>query len=119
VDVSFISVTKILPALRTVLAPEADVVALVKPQFEVGRFQVGRGGLVTDPALHLQALHDAAWSAQRESGYALLGACPSPLTGAEGNHEFFMHLRPGANVMAPARLDEVVKAAVDAARAGA
>jgi 23S rRNA (cytidine1920-2'-O)/16S rRNA (cytidine1409-2'-O)-methyltransferase len=115
VDVSFISVGKILPAVRTVLAEEADVVALVKPQFEVGRFQVGRGGLVTDRALHLQALHDAAWAAQRESGYVLLAACVSPLAGTEGNREFFMHLRPGVTPMPAARLDAVIKAAVEAA----
>ena len=64
-DVSFISVRKILPALRSVLAPGAEAVVLVKPQFEVGRFQVGRGGLVKDPALHLQALREVAEEARR------------------------------------------------------
>src|SRR4051794_29938382 len=58
VDVSFISVRKILPALRGVLAAEADAVVLVKPQFEVGRGQVGRGGIVRDPERHLQALRE-------------------------------------------------------------
>jgi 23S rRNA (cytidine1920-2'-O)/16S rRNA (cytidine1409-2'-O)-methyltransferase len=97
VDVSFISVLKILPALRGVLAPAADAIVLVKPQFEVGRFRVGRGGVVSDPALHRQALRDVAWAAQHEMGYGLTGACASPITGAEGNREFFLHLtREGA-----------------------
>ena len=94
-DVSFISALKILPALVSVLAPGADLVVLVKPQFEVGRAQVGRGGLVKDPALHLQALRDVARGAQ-DLGYGVLAACPSPLRGSEGNREFFVHLRVGA-----------------------
>ncbi|HEX9186862.1 MAG TPA: TlyA family RNA methyltransferase [Vicinamibacteria bacterium] len=94
VDVSFISARLILPALRTVLAPGAEAVVLVKPQFEVGRAQVGRGGIVRDEALHLQALEDVAREAHR-LGYAVRGACPSPVPGAEGNREFFLHLVPG------------------------
>jgi len=102
VDVSFISVLKILPALRGVLAPHADALVLVKPQFEVGRFRVGRGGIVNDPALHKQALRDVAWAAQHEMGYGMTGACASPITGAEGNREFFLHLaRDGAPLATP------------------
>jgi len=92
IDVSFISLLKILPALSRVLAPEADVLALVKPQFEVGRGQVGRGGIVSDPALQLAALSRVA-SGAAELGYAVADACPSPITGARGNREFFLHLR--------------------------
>jgi 23S rRNA (cytidine1920-2'-O)/16S rRNA (cytidine1409-2'-O)-methyltransferase len=94
-DVSFISVRRILPALREVLAPGASAVVLVKPQFEVGRGQVGRGGIVREPALHLQALRDVAGESQA-LGYGVRGACPSPVPGAEGNREFFLHLVPGA-----------------------
>jgi 23S rRNA (cytidine1920-2'-O)/16S rRNA (cytidine1409-2'-O)-methyltransferase len=111
VDVSFISVRKILPALLSVLAPGATAVVLVKPQFEVGRFQVGRGGLVKDAALHLQALRDVAGEAQR-LGYAVRGACPSPVPGAEGNREFFLHLAPGAEALAPEALEAVLGKAV-------
>jgi 23S rRNA (cytidine1920-2'-O)/16S rRNA (cytidine1409-2'-O)-methyltransferase len=82
-DVSFISVLKLLPALGSVLAPGAEVVVLVKPQFEVGRFQVGRRGIVSDPALHRQALLAVAEGARRQ-GYSVAGACASPITGAEG-----------------------------------
>ncbi len=91
-DVSFISVLKILPALRGILVPGANLVVLVKPQFELGRFRVARGGVVRDPALHLQSLRDVAWAAQHELAYAVRGACASPLEGAEGNREFFLHL---------------------------
>jgi 23S rRNA (cytidine1920-2'-O)/16S rRNA (cytidine1409-2'-O)-methyltransferase len=95
VDVSFISVLKILPALRTVLAPGADVALLVKPQFELGRGRVGRGGIVREPERHREALEGVARGAQA-LGYGLAGACASPLLGAEGNREFFLHLRHGA-----------------------
>jgi len=95
VDVSFISVTKILTPLRSVLAAGADALVLVKPQFEVGRGLVGRGGIVKDPEKHLQALRDVAAAAQSESGLAVVGACPSPIAGMEGNREFFLHLRTG------------------------
>jgi 23S rRNA (cytidine1920-2'-O)/16S rRNA (cytidine1409-2'-O)-methyltransferase len=95
VDVSFISVLKILPALRTVLAPGADVALLVKPQFELGRGRVGRGGIVREPERHREALEGVARGAQA-LGYGLAGACASPLLGAEGNREFFLHMRHGA-----------------------
>jgi 23S rRNA (cytidine1920-2'-O)/16S rRNA (cytidine1409-2'-O)-methyltransferase len=91
IDVSFISLRLILPALRPLLAPRFEVVALVKPQFEVGRRDVGPGGIVTDPALHRSALLSVAREAER-SGFAVIGGCPSPITGAEGNREFFLHL---------------------------
>jgi len=109
-DVSFISALKLLPALASVLGPGADVVALVKPQFEVGRFQVGRRGIVSDPALHRQALLGVAEGARAE-GYSVRGACPSPITGAEGNREFFLHLRrEGPGLEGPALEDAVGRA---------
>jgi 23S rRNA (cytidine1920-2'-O)/16S rRNA (cytidine1409-2'-O)-methyltransferase len=113
VDVSFISVRKILPALRTVLAVGADVVVLVKPQFEVGRFQVGRGGIVRDPARHRQALADVAGAAA-ELGYGVRGACASPLPGAEGNREFFLHLAHGGRSPERAEVEAFLRKAVEA-----
>jgi 23S rRNA (cytidine1920-2'-O)/16S rRNA (cytidine1409-2'-O)-methyltransferase len=107
IDVSFISVLKILPAVRPMLAAESDLVVLVKPQFEVGRMHVGRG-VVKDPALHLQALRDIAWSAQKEHGFAIRGACASPITGAEGNREFFLHLKPGGTGLGASALDALL-----------
>jgi 23S rRNA (cytidine1920-2'-O)/16S rRNA (cytidine1409-2'-O)-methyltransferase len=67
-------------------------VALVKPQFEAGRNEVGKRGLVTDPAVHL-AVVDRITSAARESGFERLGMVPAAITGATGNQEFFLHLR--------------------------
>jgi 23S rRNA (cytidine1920-2'-O)/16S rRNA (cytidine1409-2'-O)-methyltransferase len=112
-DVSFISASKILPALRSVLTPNADAVVLVKPQFEVGRVQVGRGGVVKDPVLHRQALRDVA-EAAREQGYAVRGACASPITGAEGNREFFLHLVPEGPALAPDDIETLLRKAVEA-----
>jgi len=113
-DVSFISVLKLLSPLCALLTPEADVLALVKPQFEVGRFQVGRGGIVREPELHRQALHHVARAAQAELGYAVRNACASTLTGTEGNREFFLHLAPGGDALAEGRLLALVAGAVGA-----
>ena len=110
-DVSFISVRKILPALGSVLAPAADAVVLVKPQFEVGRGQVGRGGLVKDKGLHAQAVREVARAAQAEAGFGVLAACPSPLAGAEGNREFFLHLRAGALALPAEAIDALAERA--------
>ena len=93
-DVSFISLRLILPALPPVLAPGADIVALVKPQFEAGRNEVGRGGLVKDPAVHDAVLARVTESAA-SCGLTRLAMTPSPITGATGNQEFLMHLRQG------------------------
>jgi 23S rRNA (cytidine1920-2'-O)/16S rRNA (cytidine1409-2'-O)-methyltransferase len=109
VDVSFISVTKLLTPLRSVLAADADAIILVKPQFEVGRGQVGRGGIVKDPEKHLQALRDVATAAQSEGKLAVSAACPSPIAGMEGNREFFLHLRTeAAAAMAAGPLEDLL-----------
>jgi 23S rRNA (cytidine1920-2'-O)/16S rRNA (cytidine1409-2'-O)-methyltransferase len=92
IDVSFISLRHILPRLPTLLAADADIIALVKPQFEAGRDQVQSGGLVTDPAVH-DAVLDAVTAAAASVGLTRIGMTPSPITGASGNQEFFLHLR--------------------------
>ena len=90
IDVSFISLEKILPAVFGVLAPRGEVLALVKPQFEVGREAVGKGGVVRDPALHRAAVARLArFSVLR--GWHVLGVTASPLRGPKGNREFFLH----------------------------
>lgn len=111
IDVSFISALKLLEALRGVLVAEADVACLVKPQFEVGRRDVGRGGVVRDPGLHRRALASVAAGAA-ERGWAVLDACASPLEGAEGNREFFLHLRPAGRGLDAGALGERLDAAV-------
>ena len=90
VDVSFISATLILPPLATLLASEADLLVLVKPQFEVGKGQVGKGGIVRDPAQHQQAVTKVS-RRLGELGFSQLASLESPLLGAEGNREFFVH----------------------------
>ncbi len=91
-DVSFISVTLILSALVPLLEATGELVILVKPQFEVGRESVGKGGIVRDAALHAQAL-DRVRTAL-ESHEFKTQSMESPILGAEGNREFFLHARP-------------------------
>ena len=94
VDVSFIGLDKVLPAIRRA-APRADVVALFKPQFEVGRADVGKGGLARSDAAVAAALpRFRAWSAT--GGYRVVGEAASEVAGAEGNREIFLHLAPEA-----------------------
>jgi 23S rRNA (cytidine1920-2'-O)/16S rRNA (cytidine1409-2'-O)-methyltransferase len=92
VDVSFISLRLVLPALPPLLAPGAPLVTLVKPQFEVGRGNVGKGGIVRDESARAQAVASVA-AAARELGFAVLGQTTSPITGGKGNVEFLLHLR--------------------------
>jgi 23S rRNA (cytidine1920-2'-O)/16S rRNA (cytidine1409-2'-O)-methyltransferase len=94
-DLSFISLTLVLPALATVAAPGADYVLLVKPQFEVGRKAVPRGGVVRDPDLWRAALERVVASA-RPLGLEPAGAVAATPPGPAGNREFFVHLRRGA-----------------------
>lgn len=109
VDVSFISLRLILPAVQGWLAPLADVVALIKPQFEAGRDQVGKGGIVKDPAVHQQVLVDLiAWFV--ENGLGPAGLMRSPIEGSEGNSEFLVWLQPGRPSLfdAPAAIASVL-----------
>ena len=92
IDVSFISLRHILPALPPFLEPAHDIVALVKPQFEAGREEVGKHGLVTDPDVH-HAVIERVTDAARDAGFERRGLTASPITGATGNQEFFLHLR--------------------------
>lgn len=92
IDVSFISLRLVLPAVRRLLVNSFDVVALVKPQFEVGRGAVGKGGIVRDVEQHRSVLANLADFA-RQSGYEVAGETSSPILGAKGNREFFLCLR--------------------------
>lgn len=92
-DLSFISATQILPAMLGVLKPEGgELVILVKPQFEVGRGQVGKGGIVRDPELHQMAC-DKVRDAAEAAGVGDIRVMESPITGAEGNREFLLYGR--------------------------
>jgi 23S rRNA (cytidine1920-2'-O)/16S rRNA (cytidine1409-2'-O)-methyltransferase len=90
-DVSFISITMILPALAGLLTADAQMVILVKPQFESDRDQVGKGGIIRDPALHHQACARVEKSVQALGYHTQI--IPSPILGAEGNREFLLYAR--------------------------
>ena len=119
-DLSFISLATVVPVLAGPLAaPGADLVLLVKPQFEAGRREASRGrGVVRDPAVRRAGLERVA-SALVGAGASIMGAMASPVVGAAGNVEFFLHARahagPGAGAAVPAAmLDEAVAASPDA-----
>lgn len=92
IDVSFISLKLILPVLRTILAPGGEVVALIKPQFEAGREQVGKKGIVRDAKVHQKVIEEITAFAVQE-GYQVAGLAFSPITGGEGNIEFLAYLK--------------------------
>jgi 23S rRNA (cytidine1920-2'-O)/16S rRNA (cytidine1409-2'-O)-methyltransferase len=91
IDVSFISLSRILPVIPPVLQPRADIVALVKPQFEAGRDEV-RKGIIRDTAVHARVLDEVA-AVGAEVGLTRVGSTPSPITGQKGNVEFLVHFR--------------------------
>ena len=95
IDASFISLEKVLPATLALLPPGSDVVALIKPQFEVGRGQVGKGGVVRDPEQHAQVVEKIKQLAS-QLGCRVMNLCESPILGPKGNREFLIHLRKEA-----------------------
>ena len=97
-DLSFISLRLVLDALVACLAPDGDLVPMVKPQFEVGRERVGAGGVVRDPALRADAVLDVAGT-RPSLGLGVAGVVTSPLPGPSGNVEFFLWLRRGPAAM--------------------
>lgn len=92
IDVSFISLKLILPVLKTLLVPGSDIMALVKPQFEAGREQVGKKGIVRDEKVHLQVVNKIVDFAL-EQGFNAINLSFSPITGGDGNIEFLLHLK--------------------------
>jgi 23S rRNA (cytidine1920-2'-O)/16S rRNA (cytidine1409-2'-O)-methyltransferase len=106
-DLSFISLTLVLPALAAVSKPEANFVVMVKPQFEVGREKLGAGGVVRDPALRKAAVIEVADSAY-DVGLGTLGIAASPLPGPAGNVEYFLWLRRGALEINHEALDQAI-----------
>ena len=92
IDVSFISLEKVLPSVLLLLADCADILALIKPQFEVGKGQVGKGGVVRDPVIHKNVTNRIADFA-KELTCEVCGIVESPVLGPKGNREFLIHLR--------------------------
>jgi 23S rRNA (cytidine1920-2'-O)/16S rRNA (cytidine1409-2'-O)-methyltransferase len=110
-DLSFISLSACAPALAKCTTPEADLLLLVKPQFEAGRSQIGKGGVVREPSVHRQVLRrvrdDIACAGLRS-----VAVTSSPLRGADGNVEFFLHCQKDAVAQLH---DDVIDAAVEVA----
>jgi 23S rRNA (cytidine1920-2'-O)/16S rRNA (cytidine1409-2'-O)-methyltransferase len=116
-DLSFISLTLVLDALVRVTAADGDLALMVKPQFEVGKDRVGKGGVVRDPALRIESvLHVAAEAAQR--GWGARMVTRSPLPGPAGNVEFFLWLRRGEAVIGEDEVGRAVHGAVEPSAAG-
>ncbi|HLO12243.1 MAG TPA: TlyA family RNA methyltransferase [Pseudoneobacillus sp.] len=92
IDVSFISLTLILPVLKTLLIANSDIVALIKPQFEAGKNQVGKKGIVRDSAVHIAVIEKIVNHSLKE-GYHVVNLSFSPITGGDGNIEFLIHLK--------------------------
>lgn len=97
VDVSFISLSKVLPPLRNLLKEDAEVVCLIKPQFEAGREKVGKKGVVRDKSVHVEVIENVSCFALT-SGFEILGLDFSPVKGPEGNIEYLIHLRKTAEI---------------------
>ncbi len=94
IDVSFISLRLVLPPVPTLMRPGGDVIALVKPQFEAGRGEVGPKGIIRDPAVHERVVAEVT-EAAAAAGLRRVAAIPSPIAGATGNQEFLVHFRVG------------------------
>ncbi len=109
IDVSFISLKLILPALRGLLKKGGHIACLVKPQFEAGREKVGKKGVVRDPAVHLEVLQNFLIHA-KESGFTVLGITYSPIRGPEGNIEYLGYLECGEWVEKDHELKKIVEA---------
>ena len=119
IDVSFISLSKVLPVVRTLLEDGGEAVCLIKPQFEAGREKVGKKGVVRDPEVHREVIRRVSGFAAAE-GFSLLHLDFSPVKGPEGNIEYLLHLKkdaPGSSEAAGVwnrKVDGIVKAAHDA-----
>ncbi|VGO22978.1 TlyA family RNA methyltransferase [Pontiella sulfatireligans] len=91
IDTSFISLTKILPPLKSLMKPGGHIISLIKPQFEAGKNQVGKGGVVRDPAIHEEVIEKVKAFGTQELGFQWLGLATSPITGPAGNVEFLAY----------------------------
>lgn len=111
IDVSFISLRLVLPVICQLLKSDGEIVALVKPQFEAGREQVGKKGVIKDPAIHEEVLHKVVKCAS-ELGWSLLGLSFSPIKGPRGNIEYFVHFGRNRSVNHyPSAINDLVKSA--------
>ena len=110
VDLSFISVLKVLPAIKKILG-HGELIVLVKPQFEAGKGQVGKGGVVRDPNLHVEVLERILQQAG-EMGFFIQGVMKTSVRGQKGNREFFVHWSLSKESLTEAQAQKFVKEAV-------
>lgn len=110
-DASFISLTLLIPPIAALLTQSGIMVPMVKPQFEVGREEIPRGGVVRDPALHEAALRRVT-AALYNAGFRVIDAAPSPILGPKGNREFFLHARRSDDMPDPAAAEPLIRKAV-------
>jgi 23S rRNA (cytidine1920-2'-O)/16S rRNA (cytidine1409-2'-O)-methyltransferase len=110
IDVAFISLDKVLPAVTDLLAPGGFIIALIKPQFEAGREKVGKRGVVRDPRVHREVIVSVLASA-KDNGLTPLELTYSPVKGPEGNIEYLVHLATGGSAIGEAAIDATVEAA--------
>lgn len=95
IDVSFISLTKVLPAVKRLLKEDGEIVCLIKPQFEAGREKVGKKGVVREKNVHIEVIEGIISFCSNEMGFSVSGLCFSPVKGPEGNIEYLLHLNYG------------------------
>lgn len=116
IDVSFISLTKVLEPIRNYLTPEGEIVALIKPQFEAGREKVGKKGVVRDPKVHEEVIEKICDFAST-NGFELLHLDYSPIKGPEGNIEYLLHMRKTETMENGHTMTDQIKEVVDASHA--
>lgn len=107
IDASFISLSKVLPATLRLIKPGGRIIALIKPQFEVGKGEVGKGGIVRDPAAHERAIEGVRQTAL-SLGLTVAGLCDSPITGADGNREYLILLEATLNSIKEADVEQCI-----------
>ena len=112
-DVSFISIKLVLPAVKALLKPDADLICLIKPQFEAGREEVGKKGVVRDRAVHEHVIHNILDFAP-EIGLTVMGLDFSPIKGPEGNIEYICHMKNRVSEAVPINVEAVVTASHEA-----
>lgn len=113
IDVSFISLKKVLPVIKDLLVPSGEVLCLIKPQFEAGREKVGKHGVVRDPAVHTQVVREISLFAA-QAGFGLKGLTYSPIKGPEGNIEYLAYLSLGGGCAETAELEALAAGVVEA-----
>ncbi len=113
IDVSFISLTKVLPAVRELMSENGEIICLIKPQFEAGKEKVGKKGVVKEPATHVEVIHFLCNHIREELSFKFKGLTYSPIRGPEGNIEYLIYLgiKDGEEIISIEKINDIVKEA--------